>query len=160
MQEGILLLKSSKSADQDRQPTFCLTGLTRACLASLAFLMSSGVSLVTTVLWTDLVWQKYLWRQWVVWRKRALCPGQPAPAGATPGGGGTPTLGRGEGNVLLNTWREHEWTVMQLFWSLIILACVSGLFMHEKEQKLRKTPQLLSTFKHYSKAKWQIHTIQ
>lgn len=41
---------------QGLSPTFCLAGFTWACLASLAFFMSSGVSLVTTVSWTDLLW--------------------------------------------------------------------------------------------------------
>ncbi|TNN46195.1 hypothetical protein EYF80_043624 [Liparis tanakae] len=70
------------------------SGLTRACwacLASRAFLMSSGLSLPTTVSWTHLVWYKYRWKLGVVCRKRAPCPGQPLPAGAAPGEGGTPT---------------------------------------------------------------------
>lgn len=34
-----------------------------------------------------------------MWRKRALCPGQPAPAGAAPGGGGPPMAGSREHDV-------------------------------------------------------------
>lgn len=51
----------------------------------------------------------------MVWRKRALCPGQPAPAGDAPEGGGTPMVEKGEDNVLLNTLSEYERTVMLLF---------------------------------------------
>lgn len=36
-----------------------------------------------------------------MWRKRALCPGQPAPGGASPGVGGSPTTENSEENILM-----------------------------------------------------------